>query len=65
MTSLIGYSAIENLILTCEDGAMPGWTTGSRRWIVNVEHGKRRPAWTSAISLATIKSGFILEVNLV
>jgi hypothetical protein len=48
------------------DGVLPGSTTGSRRWIVTVEHPNRRAAWedpTRAPSAREREDHFILRVR--
>src|SRR3569833_402593 len=47
------------------DGMAPGWAAGSRRWMVRVEHGKRRPASidTTNVAMRAVDSDFILAVG--
>lgn len=48
---------------TWAEGALPGSTTGSRRWTVSVLQSKRRAAWESwsPVDKARRVSGFLLE----
>lgn len=41
---------------------MPDSTTGSRRWIVRVEQGKRSPAWAEATSARRVRDLMLVIV---